>query len=695
MPPDSFPGVGAGRAAARVARTGGKFLPKVLKITKITGSTLVSSANPFDGIGDVARFGKNAVCKLGSLAYSAAAKGVNQLKGLYGCTKAVDSADLLKHADIAEGTCDAVAVAGQTTKVTATFKDGKWYAFDVSKNSPYGPPLENFKLDSSVSLEPTTFSDGTTAYTNSKLFTDEPHTIQRSSGVDIVVGDQVYRFDPAHPEVLNEITSPAYFKDLEGFDAVCSRGGKSKKTITTCLSKTIYDRATVEQRRVQAIEHKRLYPTKGDHPRVVNERRIYNIEGVEGDAHAALINGPLIYRSEVTGSIIDDKHFGMASNVIDDELEKITRIVRINNVVDGIEDMRDVRAFLVDIPGNWYGKTTYLVAESDTGVFHYCLFDKNKITDIKFTKLDFEEGEFSGNLIEAFHKTKDPLLEAAGYIRESEFMALPTLDSMYTKLVAHQGFTPERLVELEKKVELFSEEKKRQFVATTWNKDNVRGVEVYIPPITIGPIDKPMDFNQFSESTKNRLYASGAKTQVDDQVRATGLGSSNQQVPDNPQDVLRQTLTEPIVVWQYSRAGYANFAQTVLKTGAGNCDHMAYVACFIINANGGTASLWKTKGHVFTVSGVPKGTSQSTIDFSEPAFKDAWVVDPWADVICRANEYVTKFGDQMSNWKYENKMILTTDWGAMPPELQWMEPIDKRWTSRIIDGPKTPVDNNP
>lgn len=689
------PGITAVGRSAQVLKSGGRVLPKAIKLTMISTGTLVTSANPFDGMGDIARFGKNAVCTLGTVAYSAASKGIDQLKGLYGCTKAIDSADLLKHADIAQGVCDAGTVAGQTTRVTARFKEGKWYAYDVAENRAYGPPLENFKLDSAIALESTTFGDGSSAYTNSKLFTEEPHTLQRSSGVDIVVGDKVYRFDPKLPNELNEITSPAYFKDLEGFDAVCSRGGKSKKAITSCLSKTISSSGSIEQKRVQAIEHKRLYPTKGANQRVVHERRVYTVEGVVGDARPTPLNELLIYKSETTGSLINDKHFGLPSNEVDAVLEETTRVVRVNDVVHGIEDMRDVMGFLVDIPGTFWGKTTYLVTEPDTGVFYYSHFDKNKSTDIKLTKLDFNEHGFSGDLINAFHKTKDAHLTAAGFIPNNDFLALPTLSSMYKKLEATQGFTPEKLDELKQKIELFSDEKKREFIISAWNKGNMLGIEVFIPAIKIEPIAKPPGFGGFSESTKNRVYAAGAKTQVDDQFTATGLGSFNKQIPNDPQDVLRMTLTQPVVVWQYSRTGYANFADMILKTGAGNCDHMAYVAFNTIVVNGGTASLWRVPGHTFTVSGVPLGTSKATVDFSEVEFKDAWVVDPWADIICSANEYVTKLREQMTNWKTANKMILTTDWGVSPPKLQWMEPTDERWMSNVIDGPKTPINVKP
>lgn len=119
---------------------------------------------------------------------------------------------------------------------------------------------------------------------------------------------------------------------------------------------------------------------------------------------------------------------------------------------------------------------------------------------------------------------------------------------------------------------------------------------------------------------------------------------------------------------------------------------MAYVSFRVAIANGGTASLWKMEGaHTFTVIGIPMGTHHSTIDFSEPEYRNAWVVDPWADISCAASEYMEKLKDQMARWKADGRQILATDWKANPPALRWMAPTDKAWTDKVIDGPKTSI----
>ncbi|WP_433740939.1 hypothetical protein [Pseudomonas putida] len=680
-------GVAAGQAV-KVAKSTGKIFPKTVEVIWITSSSLFSSANPLGGMGDLLRFGKNTVCKLGATLYRAAGLGINQIKSFYGTSKAIDHAQLLKRADIAEGAAS-TGLSGQTRPVTALFKDGKWYAYDATRNRPYGPPLDNFTPASSIALEPVTFSDGTTTLAPSRLFDTEPHTIRRFSGqVDVVVGHNVYRFDPTQPNTLTDITSPSHYGKLEGFDAVCSAGGKSKRGVT-CLSKEIKTTKTPEQQRAQALEHKRLYPTKGTNAQVIHERRIYKFDGVVGEATAAPFVEHMRFKSETTGSIINDPHFGFPDKQIDDELEKSTRIVRVNAIIDGIDDMRDVRAFQVDIPGIIYGKYNYLVAEVDTGLFYFCPYDKKNTNNLVFTRLDYEDDGLAADLINGFHKAKDPLLEPALAIPNQRFQALPSLDTLYSNLEIKKGFSATDIEALKSKIEHFSDEKKREFVITTWNQGNILGVEVYIPEIKINITPKPSAFSGFSEANKNRFYATDAEKQIDDQLQATGLGAFNQQLPHDPLDKERVKLTQPVVLWEYERAGKPNYPEIILKTGAGNCDQMAVASAVIVISNGGVASLWRMPGaHTFTVVGIPMGTQHSTLDFSEPEYINAWIVDAWADISCPASQYMDELKAQMSSWSREGRQIISTDWKATPPIIRWMDPLDSNWIERVIDGPK-------
>lgn len=684
-------GVAAGQAV-KVAKAAGKFVPKALKMTWIMSSSLVSSANPLDGVGDLLKFGKNVVCKLGTTAYRAAGIGIDQIKSLYGTTKAIDHAQLLKRADIAEGVVSA-GLPGQTNPVTALFKDGKWYAFDAVRNRPYGPSLENFRPADSIPLESTIFADGSTAFTPSRVFETEPLTIRRTSGVDVVAGDKVYRFDPEHPQVLDDITSPAYFKELEGFDAVCSRGGKSKRTLQ-CFSKTIDNSLRdTDKLRIQAIEHKRLYPTippKGVAPRVIHERRIYKCDATIQKCNPDELTFPLQFRDTTSGSVISNEYFGFPNRLSDNKINTETRVVKINGIVQGVDDAREVRAILVDIPGLIYGKKTYLVAEADTGLFYYCHYDEKTTNNIEFKLISLSDKNLGAKLIKEHQNIKNPYLHAAGTVYNNDFIALPTLDYLYDSL-KQLGWTNDDLNKLKEITKELSDIQKRELIITAVNRGGNADIEVIIPAIKIEPISTPPLFDTFTDHHKNQHFATQAKTQVDNQITATGLGPFNQKIANDPNDVQRQALTQPLVLWQYSNKTPGSY-QLLLKTGAGNCDQMAAVAAHIILESGGSASVWRMPGaHTFTVVGIPqRETVASSIDFREPEFSNAWVVDPWANINCPASEYMEKLKDRMAQWSVEGRQIIATDWKANPPVTRWMDPMDDAWIEKVIKGPKEP-----
>jgi hypothetical protein len=688
-----IPGFGVAGKIAQVAKSGARFIPKVLKITWIAGSYIVINANPLDGVGDLLKAGVNVVGKLGARAYSAASSGIEQLKKLYGTTKAVDPVFVAKRADIAQGTIGAAPIGGRAEKVTAVFKDGKWYDYDVAKNQAYGPPLENFSPDSSITLERTTFSDGSTALTNSRLFDAEPHVIHRSTHTDVVVGEKVYRLDPKNPGVLNDLSSPVYFNDLEGFQTVCSLGGRSKRDTTKCLAKIIKESSDNAVIRLQAIEYKRLYLTDGNPPLVIHERRIYNCADPASPCSPQALTAPMAFKTKTTGSIIDDKHFGLSGRTIDPVLEVKTRVVKIDGIVLHLEDKRDVRAFVVDVPDAKNGKNSYLVAEVDTGLFYYCHYDGKSTNNIEFIKADFTDEGFTGDLLKRYHDIKDPYLKQVkiGAQHNEDFVILPPINEMYAKLTAI-GTSSDDIELIKKAVATFTEKEQREFILQIWDKHNVRSIETAIPAIKIETPPLPMGFGSMSKYDKNEYYANEAKRQVDTQLKATGLGPYNQRILSNPQDLRRLALTQPVVMWEYSKRGVPNKFEIILKTGAGNCDQMAQVSAAIVISNGGPATRWHSQGHAFTLVGGPRpGTVPSTTDFSESAFRDAWVVDPWADIVCSARTYNTELANKMASWSVEMKQIIATDWSGPTPISVWMEPTNPQWMDRAVNGPKTPL----
>lgn len=683
-----IPGVGATGKIAKVAKSGANPFHKALQTGWIAGNTLISSVNPLDGLGNLAKTAKNSVCKLGVEAYRAAEKGIDQSKKFFGVSKAIDSGELSKRADITEGVCDAVQVAGQTTKVIALLKEGKWYAFDPVRNRPYGTPLENFKPSSSIPLERTTFSDGSTALTPSKLPTTEALKIQRTDGVDVLIGDKVFRLNP-NSKTLEDITSPPYNKDLDGYNAICTLGGRAKRDTTKCFSKIIPAASDPATTRLIAIEHKRLYPATGETPKLVHERRLLDCADPTQPCAPQVISEPMAYKSRTTGKTIDDKHFGLPDKEFDPDLEAKTRVVRIDGIIHGLEDKREVRAFVVDVPGRYYGKTTYLVAEADNGLFYYSRYDAKPNSNLEFHKINFGYiDDLPNNLLRRYGEAKAPYLGAVSPDRLSseDFVLLPSLNKLYADMLA-SGTPPSEVSRIQKLISDLSDTNQREFLIMTWNKGDLRNVEVAIPAIKIDVQPKPPLFNTRSATEQNQYYASEGKRQVDQQLQATGLGSSNQLLPQNALDTRRQALTDPIVVMQYNqwRDG-AQQAGMFIKSGAGNCDQMAATAWAVVNANGGSAHVWKTPGHSFTVvGGPPPGPTASTMDFSEPSFSNAWVVDPWLGLTCRASDYKTEFASKLAEWSAEGRKISGYD---KKGNFQWFDPTDPHWRDPAVDGPK-------
>lgn len=690
------PGFGAAGKIGTVMKSGAPLIPKAMKMTWIAGKTVVTASNPLDGVVDLFKGGANAVCKLGTKAYSAVDKGIDRLKSLYGLSS-IDPAFLLKRADIAKGVVDISRVAGQTENVKALFKEGKWYAFDEAANRPYGPPLENFIPDSSIALERTTFSDGSTAFANSPLFNENSHAIQRSLFTDVVVGDKVYRFDPARPTVLEALTSPTYNKELADFEDVCSIGNRAKRSPHPCFSKIIQNRRTRAEKQLQSIEHKRLHPSRaasGGIRKVVHERRVFTIvdNGNTQKLVPSPLTQPLLFRSTTKGSIINDQHFGLPSKQVDAQLESKTRVVRIDGIVHGIEDQRDARGFLVNYDHQNGGMKTYLVVESDAGLFYYCEYDTATVNNFVLKKLDFRFADsLDSGLIKQHGKLKDQYLKAVGQPINNHFVALPPLDSIYMDLVHYKDYTLQKIEDLKAKVALLTDEKKREFVLAVWNQGKGRNVEVAVQAIKVEPITKPPSFNLLSAADQNKFYAEAAKSKVDAQFEATGLGSANKVVANDPIDMRRQVLAEPVVIWSYKRIDSPEAADLILRTGAGNCDQVAWTAKKIIDESGGIAEIWQMPGHTFTVVGVPRGTITKTVDFSEPAFENAWVVDPWGGFSCPANLFTRRLDLEMMAWKTEGKMLLAPD--SLDPNgpMVWESPTDAEWINDILNAEKTPM----
>ncbi|MBN7735651.1 hypothetical protein JX616_27560, partial [Klebsiella pneumoniae] len=89
----------------------------------------------------------------------------------------------------------------------------------------------------------------------------------------------------------------------------------------------------------------------------------------------------------------------------------------------------------------------------------------------------------------------------------------------------------------------------------------------------------------------NRYLAEQANASTAALVERTQLKSANVQGP-TLDELRRVQEAQSVVMWEYSKIGQPNYTEIILKTGAGNCDQMAHVACEMIRTNGGTAQVW-------------------------------------------------------------------------------------------------------
>jgi len=115
---------------------------------------------------------------------------------------------------------------------------------------------------------------------------------------------------------------------------------------------------------------------------------------------------------------------------------------------------------------------------------------------------------------------------------------------------------------------------------------------------------------------------------------------------------------------------------------AGNCGELARIAAKRTIEKGGYAEVWKfddDADHAFAVIGhSPKNTSRS---FS--SWKDVWIVDPWANIVCPAPKYIDKLIKKMEKWERSGK-IITGENGQpdSPTDEYWIASLKNGWKER-------------
>jgi len=183
---------------------------------------------------------------------------------------------------------------------------------------------------------------------------------------------------------------------------------------------------------------------------------------------------------------------------------------------------------------------------------------------------------------------------------------------------------------------------------------------------------------------KNQYLAETTNTLVRNRFKRDAYKSNNKAKAHVPESVQRQQQARhvgyPLQKHIFNGREFPDFT-LAMKFGMGNCDEMAGIAEQIINTSGGYARRYGTaRLHTFTLVGHPPKSAKENVHFSD--FGKCWVVDPWANITCKASEYTKKFKEKMEQWASEGKLIFTTD-------DRWISPTSSEWLDACIESIKT------
>ncbi|WP_338484124.1 hypothetical protein [Pseudomonas trivialis] len=574
------------------------------------------------------------------------------------------------------------------SKVTAIFREGNWYAYDSKTAHAYGPALKGFVSDASSPVQKEIFADGTSALVTQKALAADAYTLPRVNGFDLVSEGKVYRYDSRNPGILTDLESADHFKPLEDFEAICHAptglaGRVRRGANDTCFSKVIRNISSELTQELQALEHVRLFPSppkllRKDQFVIFERRRFKMVEGEMGpQLNPVLDNKRITYKDTVTGTLKQDPQFGFHSTQTNDELARESRVVKLNSISAGCDDKRELRGIVVkdSIAGS---TRQYLVIEADIGEFYFATLNNAPGAELTFTKCTPKEL----SLVKSY-KAKLNIRQGVSKVPiDNDFIALPKLDMAFQEL-ERSAYTKQEVDELKAYCKDMAPEQQREVVYQLQRHDRISKADVALRPIQVAALDKPADFATWPAEQQNKFYAQQAKSNVNRGMKATGLGPGNQ-VRSRADKARAEAATQTIGWIRRTTANHApNRANLVLKTGAGNCGEMAMVSRDIIDKSGGRAYEWHASdAHAFTVVGGPPTLPAGTVNFSEPAWKDAWIVDPWTDIACPAREYTQKIKEVMTQWERKSIKILEGE--------KSISPLDDNWMNDLVKKPKTP-----
>lgn len=542
-----------------------------------------------------------------------------------------------------------------------------------------GTEDEALERPSTLSLRDELFADGQRAQVIDHPLSESAYTLPRAKGYDLVDGDGVYRYLNDKPGELSDLESLKGNEPLDTFEAVCSAssiGHRVRRAVSEdCFAKIIANLPKPEQQ-LQAMEHVRLFPSKAGvfskSRQVIYEKRVYTMaETQAGSQLIPVANAKrIIYKNRVSGKIIADPGFGFYSGAASGKLAQQTRVVRLNKISNSVDDQRQLRAVVVN-----RGAEHYLVVEADTAEFYYAPMGKARTGDITFKKCS----PFELDLVQDYRKflSRNHSMQAL----DADLVALPKLKGAY-ELLRASGYTEADIDALKKLCKPLTDEQQREVVYQLQRARAITPPDVALRPQRVTALEKPSDFSSWPARQQNQFYAENAKHNVKLALKATGLGPGN--MVRSAGDLARGDAASMTLGWLRRTADLRapNAANLVMKSGAGNCGEMALLSRDIVRRSGGLAHEWGAgTQHSFTVIGGPSGLAETSIDFSGPAWADAWIVDPWADIACPASDYIRQLKATMSKWE-------AAGWKIREGNQADMSPLDPDWMDTLIKEPK-------
>jgi hypothetical protein len=109
---------------------------------------------------------------------------------------------------------------------------------------------------------------------------------------------------------------------------------------------------------------------------------------------------------------------------------------------------------------------------------------------------------------------------------------------------------------------------------------------------------------------------------------------------------------------------WLNHAEAIKKTGAGNCAELSLVAFAELHRLRVRPLYWvylsKPGDHAFTIAGYPGVPYDSNHGWGRDLSRwghGVWVVDPWANIGCKAAQYKAAWAAKMNKWGAAGKQV--------------------------------------